>query len=192
MKEEDYQRYEQNVLDAIMKFQHLFSDYIKQMNPELWDRAVDYAKDYSTSGNVTLSYVKEKIPENILANTLAQTIFIKELADDIEETREEYLEFVENNKKLPSEQIREKWLKETEYTAEDPFGYEKDLDLFIQCNHKFTFSEFDEDDWFNYTNIVTNCVKDKEFQKTYYAICMALGTESEVYQYFVRCMEEQE
>jgi hypothetical protein len=193
MKPEDYENYEQNVLQAIMEFNTLFSDYIKQMDPELWERAVDYAKDFAKSGNVSFNYTTDKTPEHILSNLLSQTIFIKELVTDLDEVREEYMNFVEENSKLPTPNIMEKWLKETGNTQEDPFGYETDLKMFISCNHKFTFAEFDEEDWFNYTNIVVSCVQNKEFQREYTDILLnALSEKSDIYQYYIRCMEEQD
>ena len=193
MKPEDYENYSDNLVNAIMTFNGLFSDYVKQMNPDMWQRAVDYAKDYAKSGNVSFNYVKDKIPEHIIASTLSQTIFIKELSDEIEAVRDMYITFVESNSKLLPEEIQQKWLKENETTAEDPFGYEEDFEVFIRCDHKFTFAEFDEDDWMNYTNIVIHCTKDKEFQQAYLSMLYDTLTEkSDVYQYFIRCMEEQD
>jgi hypothetical protein len=193
MKPEDYENYEQNVLQAIMEFNTLFSDYIKQMDPNLWERAVDYAEDFAKSGNISFNYTSDKTPELILSNLLSQTIFIKELVTDLDEVREEYMNFVEENSKLPTPKIMEKWLNETGNTQEDPFGYENDLKMFIGCNHKFTFAEFDEEDWFNYTNIVVSCVQNKEFQREYTDILLnALSEKSDIYQYYIRCMEEQD
>lgn len=193
MKPEDYENYEQNVLQAIMEFNTLFSDYIKQMDPYLWERAVDYAKDFAKSGNVSLNYRSDKSPELILGNVLSQTIFIKELALDLEEIAEEYEQFVMDNSKLPTEKIMQKWLEHAETTSEDPFGYEIDLNMFIHCEHKFTFSDFDEEDWLNYANICVRCIKSKEFQRECTEILLSnLGEKSDVYQYYIRCMEEQD
>lgn len=193
MKPEDYENYEQNMLQAIMEFNTLFSDYIKQMNPDLWNRAVDYAKDYAKSGNVVFNYNTEKTPQLILSSLLAQVIFIKELALDIEETTEEYLQFVEDNSKLPTKKIMEKWLETVGTTAEDPFGYEMDLNIFMRCEHEFNFKEFDGDDWLSYSHVCVRCIKDKEFQSQYTDILLShLGEESDVYQYYIRCMEEQD
>lgn len=192
MNPEDYENYEQNVMQAIIEFNTLFSDYIKQMDPDLWTRAVDYAKSFAASGNVTFNYTEEKTPEHILKTLLSQTIFIKELALDLEEMRDEYTEFVEQHSKLPTPTIMNKWLEHTGNTSEDPFGYENDLQMFIKCNHKFNFSEFDEEDWMNYTNISVSCVQDKQFQKQYTDILLSnLTEESDVYQFYIRCMEEQ-
>ena len=193
MKPEDYDNYEQNVLQAIMEFNTLFSDYIKQMDPNLWERAVDYAKDFAKSGNVSFNYTVEKKPEHILNTLLAQCIFIKELATDIEETRDEYTAFVEENSKLPTPVIMQKWLEHTGNSSDDPFGYENDIKMFIECNHKFMFNEFDDDDWLNYTNVCVCCVQNKEFQKEFTDILLNNLTEkSDIYQYYIRCMEEQD
>ena len=193
MKPEDYENYSDNLVNAIMTFNGLFSDYVKQMDPDIWQRAVDYAKDYARSGNVSFNYAKDKIPEHILASTLAQTVFIKELADEIEDVRDLYISFVEENKKMTSQAIQEKWLSLNETTKEDPFGYEEDFRIFAKCEHKFTFAEFDEDDWMSYTNIVISCTSNKQFQQEYTSILYDTLTEqSEIYQYFIRCMEEQD
>jgi hypothetical protein len=193
MNPEDYENYEQNVMQAVIEFNTLFSDYIKQMDPDLWTRAVDYAKSFAASGNVTFNYAEEKTPQIILTNLLSQTIFIKELALDIEETRDEYLDFVEENSKLPTASIMLKWLEKTGNTPDDPFGYENDLKMFILCEHKFKFNEFDDEDWMNYTNVAITCVQNKEFQKQYTDILLNnLSEKSDIYQYYIRCMEEQD
>ena len=193
MKPEDYENYEQNVLQAVMEFNTLFSDYIKQMDPDLWERAVDYAKDFAKSGNVSFNYSTDKSTEHILTTTLSQTIFIKELVTDLEETADEYTQFVTDNSKLPTAKIMQKWLEHAGTIPEDPFGYEGDLNIFMQCNHKFTFAEFDDEDWLNYANICVRCMKNKDFQKQCTDLLLTnLGEESDVYQYYIRCMEEQD
>jgi hypothetical protein len=193
MKPEDYDRYEQNVIEAVMQFNTYFSEYVKQMDEELWNRAVDYAKSFAKSGVVSFNYSRDKGIDDILSNLLAQQIFLKDLAIDIEDTREEYMEFVENHNNLTTQQIMEKWMKENDTTPDDPFGYEEDIALFVQCNHKFSFDQFDDDDWMNYTNICIVSVTDKNFQKTYSQILLDNhGEESDLYQYYLRCMEEQD
>lgn len=191
MKQEDYDKYSEDLLNAVMEFNGLFADYVKQMDVGLWGRAVDYAKEYAKSNTVSFNYSAEKTSEQVLNNTISQTIFIKELSDEIEITRETYFAFFEANKELPVVEIQNKWLEENEASEQDPFGYEGDITLFIDCEHKFTFSIFDEDDWLAYTNIVICCVIDPDFQQEYKSILLERFTEkSDLYRHYVICMEE--
>jgi hypothetical protein len=114
MKPEDYDNYEQNVIEAIIQFNSYFSEYVKQMDEDLWNRAVDYAKSFAQSGVVSFNYVSEKSPDVVLNNLLSQQIFLKDLVIDIDETREEYMEFVEvqTKKGLSTPEIMKKWLEQ--------------------------------------------------------------------------------
>lgn len=192
MKQEDYDKYSEDLLNAVMEFNGLFADYVKQMDVGLWGRAVDYAKEYAKSNTVSFNYSNEKTSKQVLNNTVSQTIFIKELSDEIEITRETYLTFFETNKELSVVEIQNKWLEENKTTEKDPFGYEEDITLFIDCEHKFTFSVFDEDDWLAYTNIVVCCVIDPDFQQEFKSILLERFTEkSDLYKHYIICMEEQ-
>ena len=191
MKQEDYEEYEENVMRAIMEFNTLFGDYVKQMNPELWGRALDYAKSFAKSGNVSFDYTAEKTQEHITNTLLSQTIFIKELVEDIEDMVNEYSEFVENNKDLSTQEIMQKWMEQAMSTPDDPFHYEKELDMFIKCDHKFTFEQFDDEDWLNYTNICIRCVKNKVFQNKYIAIMEQYLGKCELYSHYIQCITDQ-
>tara|TARA_R100001015_G_C4611804_1_gene167247 strand:+ start:912 stop:1100 length:189 start_codon:yes stop_codon:yes gene_type:complete len=48
---------EEKLLKALLKFNKLFSQYVKENDPELWDRAVDFAKDFTDVDGVTLYYI---------------------------------------------------------------------------------------------------------------------------------------
>ena len=50
---------EEKLLKALLKFNKLFSQYIKENDIELWNRAVDYAKDFTNVDGVTLYYIDE-------------------------------------------------------------------------------------------------------------------------------------
>ena len=77
MKQEDYDKYSEDLLNAVMEFNGLFADYVKQMDVGLWGRAVDYAKEYAKSNTVSFNYSNEKTSKQVLNNTVSQTIFIK-------------------------------------------------------------------------------------------------------------------
>ena len=47
------------LLEALLKFNKLFSQYIKENDPDLWARAVDFAKDFTDVDGVTLYYIDE-------------------------------------------------------------------------------------------------------------------------------------
>lgn len=63
---------------AMMEFNGKFSEYIKEMNPELWKKAVDYAVTFTQVNGITFEYVKTDTTEDVIAN-----VDIDEL-DDIE------------------------------------------------------------------------------------------------------------
>jgi hypothetical protein len=189
MKDEDYDKYEQNLMEAIFKFNTLFADYVKSVDEDLWKRAVDYAKDYSGSGNVSFDYVSEKTPDNLLKNTLSQTIFLRDLATDIEEVREEYIAFIRNNKSKTTKEMQEKWLQYYQTTPEDPFGYQQDINMFIECDHKFNFSEFDDEDWLNYTNITIHCTTNRNFQDKFMDILNEHDSDGHMIKYFTTAIK---
>lgn len=192
MKEEDYEKYQNDMIHACLQFNMLFSEYVKEMNPDLWQRGVNYAKDYAASGSVSFVYSNDRTVDTVLSSTLSQTIFIHDLAEDLDDTRDQYINFVSKMKQKNKsvDEIKHAWLKETEYTADDPFNNEKDLSFFINCKHKFNFSEFDETDWLNYVNITNSCGKNQSFQLELGSIILdILGEESDIYQYYIRCME---
>lgn len=47
------------LLEALLKFNKLFSQYIKENDIELWNRAVDFAKDFTNVDGVTLHYLDD-------------------------------------------------------------------------------------------------------------------------------------
>lgn len=190
MKDEDYEKYEQNVINAIIQFNTLFADYVKSVDEDLWKRAVDYAKDYAESGNVSFNYVTEKSPEHILSSTLTQTIFLRDVALDIEDVRDEYMKFIDKYRNKPTEEIQQLWLKFHDATPDDPFGYAEDLELFMRCNHTFNFAEFDEEDWMNYANLSIHCTKNREFQQKFVDVLTDNKmSDSKLYAYYVNAMQ---
>jgi len=48
---------EEKLLKALLKFNKLFSEYVKENDPDLWARAVDFAKDFTDVNGVTLNYI---------------------------------------------------------------------------------------------------------------------------------------
>ena len=53
---------------AMLQFNCKFSEYIKEMNPELWKKAVDYAVTYTVVDGITFEYVKTDTGEDVVAN----------------------------------------------------------------------------------------------------------------------------
>lgn len=47
------------VCQAFLQFNSYFSQYIKEMNPELWKKAVDYAKDSVDIPGVELKFLDD-------------------------------------------------------------------------------------------------------------------------------------
>jgi hypothetical protein len=53
---------------AMLQFNCKFSEYIKEMNPELWKKAVDYAVTFTSVDGITFEYVKTAEGEDVIAN----------------------------------------------------------------------------------------------------------------------------
>lgn len=49
---------------AIIEFGFKFAEYVKEMNPDLWKRAIDYAKDWTQVEGVSFHYVKDEEDED--------------------------------------------------------------------------------------------------------------------------------
>lgn len=193
MNEEDFDKYNDALLDTVLQFNQLFADYVKEMDPELWKKAREYAKDFSKQHGIELADVSSKTPEMILADLTRQTLFIKITASTIQQMGEEYAEYVQKNSKLSVPELQQKWLKENkdnEFTKDDPFGTENDINLFIACDHKFSFDKFDDSDWMDYMYILMNCTKDTQFVKDFKPIIDQYHElRSDIYNYYRDCMK---
>jgi hypothetical protein len=53
---------------AMIEFNGNFSKYIKEMNPELWKKAVDYAVTFTLVDGITFEYVKTITGGDVVAN----------------------------------------------------------------------------------------------------------------------------
>lgn len=47
----------ERITQAFLQFTHHFQEYIREMNPELWKRAVDYSKTFTDIEGVEFTYV---------------------------------------------------------------------------------------------------------------------------------------
>lgn len=45
---------------AVIEFGFKFAEYVKEMDPDLWKRAIDYAKDWTNVEGVSFYYVNEE------------------------------------------------------------------------------------------------------------------------------------
>lgn len=45
---------------AIIEFGFKFAEYIKEMDYDLWKRAIDYAKDWTEVEGISFHYMKDK------------------------------------------------------------------------------------------------------------------------------------
>ena len=61
--DEDFERADEEtqmkVCQAFIQFNSFFSQYIKEMDKELWKKAVDFAKDSIDIPGVTLRFIEE-------------------------------------------------------------------------------------------------------------------------------------
>lgn len=56
---DDEERREAELLSqAFIIFTHHFQEYVREMNPELWKRAVDYAKTFTEVEGVEFTYAE--------------------------------------------------------------------------------------------------------------------------------------
>ena len=49
----------EKITQAFLQFTHHFQEYIREMNPELWKRAVDYSKTFTDVEGVEFTYVDD-------------------------------------------------------------------------------------------------------------------------------------
>lgn len=56
---EDTEEAQLKVCQAFLQFNSYFSKYIKEMNPDLWKKAVDFAKDSVDIPGVELRFIEE-------------------------------------------------------------------------------------------------------------------------------------
>jgi len=75
---------------AMLQFNCKFSEYIKEMNPELWKKAVDYAVTFTDVNGITFEYMKTAEGEDVIAN-------VEYLEVDEDEEDEEYEENEESD-----------------------------------------------------------------------------------------------
>lgn len=47
----------EKITQAFLQFTNLFQQYVREMNPELWKRAVDYSKTFIDVEGVEFTYV---------------------------------------------------------------------------------------------------------------------------------------
>ena len=47
----------EKITQAFLQFTHHFQEYIREVNPELWKRAVDYSKTFTDVEGVEFTYV---------------------------------------------------------------------------------------------------------------------------------------
>jgi hypothetical protein len=63
MEEENEDHIKEEIIrQAYIQFTHHFQNYVKEMNPDLWKRAVDYAKTFTEEDveGIELSYEDEE------------------------------------------------------------------------------------------------------------------------------------
>lgn len=56
--DEEERREAEAFSQAFLQFTHHFQEYIREMNPELWKRAVDYAKTFTEVEGVEFTYAE--------------------------------------------------------------------------------------------------------------------------------------
>lgn len=63
---------------AMMEFNCKFSEYIKEMNPDLWKKAVDYAVTFTKVNGITFEYIKTDTSEDVVATVDIDRVDIDE------------------------------------------------------------------------------------------------------------------
>lgn len=56
MKPEDLEKLDPRIVLAMLNFGLLFSQYVDEIDHEIWERAVDYAKSFTTMDGIDIQY----------------------------------------------------------------------------------------------------------------------------------------
>ena len=63
--EDSYAEAQLKVCQAFLQFNSFFSEYVKELDPDLWKKAIEYAKDSVDIPGVELRFVDEDDEDNI-------------------------------------------------------------------------------------------------------------------------------
>lgn len=162
ISENDYK-----LLVGLVEFHFKFAEYVRESNPDMFYRAIDYAKTYTNSDGIQFGYWHEDNPK-----------FLEELYAALTKIENSFKRLV--NKVGDEEQAKEIWIKKKKTNKEDLLGMKNYTDNFIRHAKELDYDAFTTEDWSNFTNIckyIKNDPKFIEFAKA--QIVRVLGSNSD-------------
>lgn len=142
---EDY-----NTLTTIAEFHFKFSEYIREIDEELFYRAVDYAKTFATVNGASLEYWHEDNKKFL--DELYKTLYKREML---------FKQFV--NKIGNEDDAKQIWMKKKKTNQEDILGIKNYISNFTRHGRELNYDEFDMVDWANFVNICKYVKNDPVF-----------------------------
>jgi len=137
-------------LTSMVEFHFKFSEYIKENNPDLFYRAVDYAKTFTSSDKMKFEYWHEDTPR-----------FLEELSKIIMTREMKFTNYV--NKIGDAENAKSMWMKKKKTTKDDHLGLKSYIDNFVHHSNKLNYDSFDASDWDNYIKIAMYVNNNEKF-----------------------------
>lgn len=139
-----------SLLMGIAEFHFKFAEYVRESDPNMFYRAIDYARSYTSVDGVSFEYWHDDNKK-----------FLKELSDLLIKIQNSYEKYI---RKYEDETIaKEKWMKRKKTSNDDVLGIGNYIQNFIHHCRELQYEIFDEEDWRNFSSICT-FAKDEKFR----------------------------
>lgn len=137
-----------SLLLGIAEFHFKFAEYVRESDPTMFYRAIDYARSYTKVDGVSFDYWHDDNKK-----------FLQELSDLLLKIQNSYEKCL---RKFQDETIaNEKWMKKKKTTTEDILGIKNYIQNFIHHSKELEYDTFDEEDWRNFSSICSFATDDK-------------------------------
>lgn len=137
-------------LTTIVEFHFKFSEYIREIDEELFYRAVDYAKTFAKVDGASLEYWHEDNKKFL--DELYRTLHKKEML------LKQFVDKIGNE-----EEAKQMWMKKRGTNQEDILGIKNYIANFVRHGRELDYDSFDLSDWANFTNICKYVKNDPSF-----------------------------
>lgn len=163
ISEKDYK-----LLVGLVEFHFKFAEYIRESNPDMFYRAIDYAKTYTNSDGVQFDYWHEDNPK-----------FLEELLTSLYKLENSYKRLI--NKVGDEEKAKQIWMKKKNTNAEDLLGMKNYLANFIRHARELNYDDFTLEDWANFVKICKYITNDEKFiEFAFGMISQSLGADHQL------------
>ena len=160
------------LLNAVAEFHMKFSEYVREQNPDLFFRAVDFAKTYTEVEGMQFDYWHDDNKK-----------FLNEMITVLESKSLSFDKFVAKVGNI--EDAKEAWMKKKKTTTDDILGMKNYLENFKRHVNELDYDSFDVDDWKNFVNICKYIKDDPKFiEKILGLLQKYFGETSEMYKEF--------